>query len=91
MLIYCPRAEAMFSTIYGNAGSKELRSKAKKMRLDRGFLRSEGHPVNEHYMIPAAKQPGIADRGILSVHADDLRRYLAVKDETLQQAMTQAS
>lgn len=53
----------MISDIYGYEGSKELRAFAKKLRLDRDALRSEGHPTDEHYIVPASKHPGMESRG----------------------------
>lgn len=79
MLLFCRETGTMFSDIYGFEGSKELRSLAKKMRLDRVLLKEEGHPVDEHYLIPAAKHPGMAARGVTIVTAEELRERQQTK------------
>lgn len=64
MLLFSPQLGIMISDLYGIPGGKELTSMAKKMRLGKDQLRNAGHPVDEHYIVPAAKHDGVAARGI---------------------------
>lgn len=52
----------IYSTLYGWSGSQEVRAFMKKKRLDRGSLKSEGHPTEEHLDIPLAKVPTTLQR-----------------------------
>lgn len=52
----------MMSDVYGLDGSQELRTMSKKLRLDRVALRCEGHPQDEHYMVPPSKFDGMGAR-----------------------------
>jgi hypothetical protein len=68
VILFSSALSIMMSDRYGSEGSAELRAMAKKLRLDRTAVRSEGHPVDEHYIVPASKHPGMSDRaGVLVV------------------------
>jgi len=68
MIVFSPVLGIMMSDRYGSEGTVELRSMAKRLRLDRSFVRSEGHPIEEHYIVPAGKRDGMAGRdGVLVV------------------------
>lgn len=73
MILFSAELGIMISNIYGYDGSKELRAVAKKMRLDRDHLRAEGHPADEHYIVPAAKHATISARGVFVVSPDQFR------------------
>jgi hypothetical protein len=62
MILFSPALGIMLSDCYGSEGTAELRKMAKRLRLDRTQVRSEGHPVEEHYLVPASKHAGMGGR-----------------------------
>lgn len=61
MLVIGP-GNILFSTLHGWDGSKEVREELKRLRLDRSALKNEGHPINEHIVLPWAKAESLSQR-----------------------------
>jgi hypothetical protein len=78
MLVIGPN-NVVTSTLYGWDGSKELRSLLKTLRLDRGHLKNEGHPVDEHILLPVAKRVGLLARGVQAVGGSEFQALRAAK------------
>jgi hypothetical protein len=91
MILFSRETGTMFSDVYGYEGSKELRAFAKKMRLDRSSLKDEGHPVDEHYLVPFAKHPGMQARGANIISLDEHRTRKNAKREQVQKAISTSS
>ena len=79
MIIFCPAMGIMLSDLYGMDGSSELRTIAKKMRLDASMLRSQGHPTQEHYRVPEAKFDGMVARGAKIVASEHISTLMQQK------------
>ncbi len=73
MIFFSDDLGVMISDIYGEEGSTELRALAKKMRLNRDHLRQEGHPAEEHYLVPVAKHATISERGVKVLFLEEFR------------------
>jgi hypothetical protein len=78
MLVIGPN-NVVTSTLYGWDGSKELRRLLKTLRLDRGHLKNEGHPVDEHILLPVVKRAGLLARGVRAVGGSEFQALRAAK------------
>lgn len=68
----------VISTLYGEDGHRELRAVMKKHRLGREFIRSEGHPADEHLVVPESKRGSILGYAVV-VTAEGLQSHQSTK------------
>ena len=73
MILFCAELGIMISNYKGLPGSRELRAFAKKAHIDKAMLRNEGHPTEEHFLVPVAKHSGMAGRACKVVSPAELR------------------
>jgi hypothetical protein len=79
MIVFCTTNGILISDTFGFSGSKELHAFAKRARLTRDHIRSEGSPVDEHFIVPPSKRDGMQARGAFVVGPADLRLYQEAK------------